>query len=124
MSRSICSCWANVGLRCDEEVVAYAEIGHEIADHGLRRAVDVRRVHDLAAELDEAGHRRAQRCARFLGIADTVAVRADPDRRNHLAALWNGLENQRSRLSENTRGRRDGRGAGAELERLSSRDRH
>ena len=91
---------ADVRLRREEQPVANVEPLREVADDLLGRAVDHGGVHDLAAELDEARHRVAQRRALLLARADAVAVRADADRRQHLAGLRNALLNQRARLRE------------------------
>jgi hypothetical protein len=125
-SRFAAELTADVRLRCEEQPVANVEALSEVADHGLGRAVDHRRVHDLAAELDETRHGVTQRRPFFLARADAVAIRAYADRRKELAALRDAFLNQlavlRERVAGAKRSRCSKRSAGSEC--LPSRDRH
>jgi hypothetical protein len=95
---------ADIRLRRKEQSLANVELLRKIADHGLRRAVDHRGVHDLSAKLDESRHRVAQRRALLFARADAVAVRADADSRQHLTGLRDGFLNEGRCLSRGVSG--------------------
>ena len=118
---------ADVGLGREEQTVANVQLLREVADDGLGRAVDHGRVHDLAAELDEASHRVAQRRALLLARADAVAIRPDTHGRQQLAARRNAFLDELAALRDCVPGAAQ-RGRGSErrpgLECLPSRHRH